>query len=690
MPESIRLLRQLLGICLCLNVLGASDLPLKQITLYKHGIGFFEREGVVQAGEEARLDFRNTDMNDVLKSLIVTSAGGVGVSAVRYDSNATLEQQLGKYPFGIGNNELLSAFLDRLKGAHLEIKMGDRTASGAIVGARAITNGESDGRQAVNEQVTLLLDSGDVANFDLAAIGSMHLLDTRLQQQFKDYLETVAQSKAKDKRAIYLASAGSGERALRVSYIAPTAIWKSSYRLSLGTDKALLEGWATVDNTTDEDWTNVRLSVVSGRPISFISQLDTPRYGTREVVELPEDRAAGPTVYSGAIDGQAGDSLAKVPGAGLTLSEQMGLAQKDKAFFRTGGTHLGTGNAPPNGREFTNLKQYANLQSSIRSAAAGTLGELFEYKFAGPVTIKRNQSAMLPFLQDNIGARKLLIYQEVDGGNPVNAVEVSNNTGKTLDGGPITVFDAGAYAGEALVETLKTGDKRLIGYAIDYGSRVSAQMGASDNIVREISAKNGVLNLRVAEHRERTYTVRNVDSKPKTMLIEQAAADDFSVLSPTPVERTASAYRFEIAVPGSGSQSLTVKQERLITQQTAVTGATGEWLFDLVQNKKLSESGRRQLQGIVDLKGQIAASEAELDAAKSKIQNLTDEQNRLRQNIDSLNRVKGQEDEVRRYASQLSSNESTLAKLRDQRDAVSQRKSEEDDQLRQAISKLDF
>src|ERR1700743_3323087 len=100
----------------------AADIPVKQVTLYKHGVGFFEREGSIPAGEEVRLDFKNTDMNDVLKSLTVSDAAGSRVTGIRYDSNATLEQRLDKYPFQIGGDELLSSFLDSLKGSGIEIK----------------------------------------------------------------------------------------------------------------------------------------------------------------------------------------------------------------------------------------------------------------------------------------------------------------------------------------------------------------------------------------------------------------------------------------------------------------------------------------------------------------------------------------------------------------------------------------
>jgi hypothetical protein len=653
----------------------SADLPVKQVTLYKHGIGFFERSGTVRAGEEVRIDFKNTDMNDILKSLIVVDANGGKISGIRYDSNATLEQQLQKYPFTIGSGEMLSSFLDRLKGAHIEISVGDTKQTGVILGARAMTASTPENRQVSNEQLTLLLDSGAIANFDLAGVRSMQLLDTHLQDQLKQYLTTIAQASSKEKRSVYVDSTSSASRNLQLSYITPVAIWKSSYRLSLDPTNSRLEGWAIVDNTTDEDWNGVRLSVVSGRPISFISLLDTPRYGNRQVAELPEDRAAGPVVYSGAAD-----RVAAAPPSGGVIGGILGapVPAQSGAIFRS------ERKAMPSAAQTVTV-----TQSSVEGATGATLGELFEYNFAGPVTIKKNQSAMLPFLQDKINARKLLIYKDGDGDHPVNAAEVTNNTAKTLDGGPITVYDDGAYAGEALVETFKAGDKRLIGYAVDYGTLVQEDSDDGDRLLREISARNGVLTLRYAERATTIYNIKNVDPKAKTLIVQQEGTD-YKVLSPKPLERTSTAYRFEVHLPANGSQELKVERERLISEETAVTNATPDSLIAIIQNKELSDAGRRELQTITDLKSKLVESIANLSALNAHNTELSEEQNRLRQNIDSLNRVKGQEDQVRQYSSRLGANEVEMAKLRDQRDAEAQHRRSLETELRNAIAKLQF
>ena len=521
---------------------------------------------------------------------------------------------------------------------------------------------------ALREQITLLVDSGELANFDLSQLASFRLTDPALQQKLRDYLLIVSKAKAHDKRTIYIDSIGSGQRDLKVAYIAPIAIWKSSYRLTLADSKSRLEGWAIIDNTTDEDWNNVGLSVVSGRPISFISLLDQPRFGNRVVADLPEDRAAGPEVFSGSMGTGA------IPDVKAFVANQL-IAPRSVG-------------APPPPQQMK--METAAKESTIQGATSGILGELFQYSFASPVTIKRNQSAMLPFLQDQIAARKLLIYQETDGEHPVNAAEITNTSGKTLDGGPITVYDAGAYAGEALVETFKASDKRLIGYAVDYGTRVTTEFESGDQHTLEIHAVNGILEIKTAIRDTRTYEIKNVDPKSKILMVQQPAQSEYKLLSPKPAERTANAYRFEVQLPGNGSQALKVEQERVTSETTAVSSASPDALLEIVSGKGLNDAARSQLREVIDIKQRVVAAQSAIDQNKAAADELTQDQTRLRQNIDSLNRVNGQQDRVREYSSRLNDNEVKLAAFRDKRDELKQNLAALAQSLTASIGKLRF
>ena len=234
------------------------------------------------------------------------------------------------------------------------------------------------------------------------------------------------------------------------------------------------------------------------------------------------------------------------------------------------------------------------------NVASGDLGELFEYRFSSPVTVKKDESAMLPFLQQPIGARKLLIYSENYGEHPMNAAELTNSTGKTLDGGPITVFDAASYAGEALMTTLKTGDKRLISYAVDLGTRVTTQFDSSRELVREIHVNRGMLTARLALDETKTYTIRNVDQKAKTLIIEHPERPGYKLIAQKPAETTANAYRFEVKLGADATEKFPVAEERVYDTTTSVSSLTPDVLLTYIQNKAMSEAARRQLQQIVD------------------------------------------------------------------------------------------
>src|SRR5271157_1251267 len=292
----------------------SAELPVTQVVLYKHGVGFFERSGRLGAGESARLDFNASEMNDVLKSLVVNARGGGKISGLRYDSMDPLSHTLEQFPFKIGDAQPLSGMLDQLKGARLEMKFGNETVAGVVVNGRVVAGSD---KQPEREQLTLMLDSGDLRTVDLSAAASIRFTDPQLQRQFKDYLAAVNAARSKDKRSVYIDSSDAAERQVTASYMVPAPVWKSSYRLIFGASgQPVLEGWAIVDNTTGEDWTKVQLSLVSGQPISFVSQLYAPKYVERPTAELADDRAARPVVHEGGFDANAGIGRGEGGGVG--------------------------------------------------------------------------------------------------------------------------------------------------------------------------------------------------------------------------------------------------------------------------------------------------------------------------------------------------------------------------------------
>ena len=669
---------------LALGAIGANgaELPVRQVVLYKHGVGYFVRAGEVAPGESARLDFKAGEMDDVLKSLTIEEKGGGKISGLRYDSSEPLAHKLADFPFQLGAAQPLSAVLDQLKGAQIELKFANETIAGEIVAAR-LTPG--DDKRPEREQITLLMDAGDLRNFDLGAAAGIRFTDVRVQTQFKDYLAALTEARSKEKRTVYIDSTDAKRREVVASYMVPTPVWKSSYRLIFGAGaQPTLEGWAIVDNTSGEDWTKVDLSLVSGRPISFISRLYEPRYVARQAAELPEDAASVPVVYEGAVD--AVSQTVTVDGP---VDGQKPPPPPPPAARAVGG--IGSA-APMNGRDFSRLEQLAKLApSTIAAAAAGReLGELFEYHIPTPVTVRRGESAMLPFLQQKVDTRRLLIYSDPSAAHPMDAAEISNTTGKTLDGGPITVYESGAYAGEALMETVKTGDKRLIGYGVDLGTRIATQWDSKSEQIREIHARRGVLTTRNAVEETRTYTIHNVDQKAKTLVIEHAARPDYNLLDRKPAEKTGSAYRFEVKLAAGATEKFPVVEEHVYERAFTITDLTPDVLFTYVRNKTFSDAARKQLEQIANLKQRIAAAGREITSLESQITGVVNDQERLRRIIGSLNQVSGQQQQVQTYALRLASQESQLAALRDRRAELDKKRAAVEGEVSTTIESMAF
>ncbi len=662
----------------------AADLNVRNVVLYKHGVGYFERAGDLGPGESAKLDFKAAEMNDVLKSLTVEVKGGAGVAGLRYDSSEPLSAKLSQMPVKLEPQQPISALIDQLRGAQLEMKSAAQTVSGAVVAARLIA-GSRD--QQEREQVTLLLDSGDLRTFEIAPGTAIKFPDPKLQLLLKDYLLAVTQARSTDKRSVYIDSSDAGRRSVLASYMIPSPVWKSSYRLIFGqTGEPTLEGWAIVDNTTGEDWTNVQLALVSGRPISFISKLYEPRYIVRPEAELADVGPNAPVVFAGNImngampAAPAPAQLRARPMAGFSNQGNMQQFDRNQRLASTAQSEA-----------LMEVAAADKAVSNVEGTAEGReLGELFEYRFAKPVTVKRNESAMLPFLQQKLEARKLLIYSDMSSQHPLNAAELTNSTGKTLDGGPITVYDQAAYAGEALVETVKAGDRRLIGYGIDIGTRITTAIDSSMQAIREFHLRRGILTTKAAVVETKTFTIRNVDNRAKTLIVEQPIRQGYKLVNQKPATVTASKNRFEVKLNPNATDKFVLQEERLDQQSFMVSSLNPDYLVSFVQNKALTPEGRKALETVLERKRLIAGMENDMRTAEAETAEITKDQERVRQNLGSLNRVAGQEDQVNRYARQLATQESQLAGLRDRTSDLRRKKAAGEAELNRLIESMDF
>jgi hypothetical protein len=298
----------------------SGHLPVRRVVLYKNGVGYFEHTGRVRGSEEVNIDFTTSQLDDVLKSLTVVDLGEGRVTGVRYNSIAPLDQRLHGLRLPLGEKPTREELLNALLGARVEVRNGSASATGKILSVETTkrTNERTDDAVEVS-MLSIVTDSGELRTFDLTPATSVRIIEHDLNQELNRYFGMVGSSRAKDVRRMTIATAGSGDRDMLVSYVSEVPVWKTTYRIVIPPDpkrQPLLQGWAVVDNTIGEDWKDVKLSLVAGAPQSFIQQISTPLYARRPVIALPETAQLTPQMHEAALEVTSAAPAAGLPPTG--------------------------------------------------------------------------------------------------------------------------------------------------------------------------------------------------------------------------------------------------------------------------------------------------------------------------------------------------------------------------------------
>ncbi len=262
----------------------AAELPIKRVVMFSSGVAFFEHAGQVDGNASVEMKFDVKDINDLLKSMVLQDEGGGRISTVSYGSKDPLTRTLATFSIDLTQNPTLADLLNQIRGEQIEIDAPNKIA-GTILGVekRQVPAGK-DGATVEAGFLNILTDDG-LRSVPLDGVGRIKLKNDKLDKELRQALVILATSKSNDKKAVALSFMGQGKRPVRVGYIQEAPIWKTSYRLVLSDkDAPFLQGWAIVENTTESDWNDIGLTLVSGRPISFTMDLYQPLYVDRPEV----------------------------------------------------------------------------------------------------------------------------------------------------------------------------------------------------------------------------------------------------------------------------------------------------------------------------------------------------------------------------------------------------------------------
>jgi len=680
------------------------DLPVRKVVLYKNGVGYFEHAGAVSGNQRVTIDFTSPQLNDVLQSLTVLDEGGGRIGGVNYNSTTPLAEQLKTLSLGMSDDPTSTELFQALRGQRVEVTGGPGgTLTGRLMAIESRTEKSGTGDATVDRfYLTLVAGSGAVKVIELTPVLSVRPLDGNLQGQLDRYLELLSTTHSTGLRHLTLNALGQGQRELRVSYISEVPVWKSTYRIvfpKMANGNATMQGWAVVDNTVGADWDNVQLSLVAGAPQSFIQPLSQPLYTRRPEIPIatlvettPQTHEAAEMEAAPKLAAEAPPAppvaprMAKSVGANsmavqtdsntvstLVSNEQISeLATKNRSFAALAA--LGTGIYRPSDA----------LQEGDVSTNA--FDDFFEYALAAPVTIHKNESAMVPILQQDLPAEHVTLWSESEP-TPLRAVWLDNNSKLTLDSGSFSIFESGEFAGEGLLDPIHPGEKRLLSYATDQAVRVKVTDRDGKQTLHHLSIQKGVIVETHMDTASVTYSATNSADADRVVLLEHARRNNgWSLDDGLKAEETSpNLYRFKVPVTAHSTAKLEVREHgpQYTTVDLRNNPRQDEFLLRLVKDVP---DALDKLKPVIDAQAALSELDSKIAEAKKTEETAAADEARDRENLTAL---KGN-DAGKRFVDELNRAEDQLQATRKQTADLELKKKAATEKLDVLIAGLNF
>lgn len=478
-------------------------LPLEKVRLYEVGVGYFERSGQLPRSGPLTLPIPAGHLDDALKTLVVLQKDGPAtVSGIQFASSVSrpLARALAGLPSGGDSTLGFSEILTSLRGVRVELRVRGEVLRGRLVELlsaeqsdltecratmpEAAKSSDKENKATSTPCVTerqpavvIAQDSGEMRRLALREVIGVKPLDAALQKRFDTAISALSRGSVREGRPLEIMARGGS--AVRLGYLAEAAVWRSNYRLVLsGAQRARLQGWALVHNDTDEDWKKVRLELVNGKPDSFLFPLAAPRYARRELKTPDQDLATVPQLLEGTPDelsvrgniwgSEIGDAFG-MGGLGLTGSGEGG-----------GGRGEGIGMAAGAGAKQASQVVAVGDLAALAPSEGKESAALFQYALATPLDLRAQSSALVPFLETDLEARRIAWFT-LPGQNARSALHLTNTSQQTLPDGTLAIFADGGFAGETTLARMKPSESQIL----EFGEDLDVELAEREHLTHE-------------------------------------------------------------------------------------------------------------------------------------------------------------------------------------------------------------
>lgn len=651
----------------------AAQLPVTRVVLYQNGIGYFERNGK-HKGNILTLQIRPSQINDLLKSLTVidrTKGRAMSVSLPLEKTSAQILSELPEQVRGAGG---LLDVLRVFRGARVTVDGDEGRASGRVVGVESMQKGD-DGTVLNDWRLTLKTSSGNLKVYPVSAIKNISMKDRTLALGLDQSLDVSLNEGNWKPISLSVRLTGGPSHDLRVSYIVEMPLWKPAYRIVVGEDgEPLLQGWAVVDNVSGEDWNNVQLSLVAGTPMSFVYDLHSPQFMDR--VDLTPRR--GQTAMAPAIERSG------VMAKPRSKKDKLQRSYAGKRRAGSGGPPspmAPSADAPADGESYSmneesmadedDFDMASELESQVESSAGGqNVGALFRYDLKHPVTVPDRSSTLVSIINERVKGKEVVYFRpELMRGasqvNPYRAVMFENNTGFSLEKGPVAIFAGGTFVGEGFLERMEQSSTTFLTYSIDGKVAMSPTTRNSQEGMRLLKIIDGMIVSEVLEVTSSIYKIDNRHAEEVVAYVKTPKRYGWKLRSkPDGTVELPDSFVVPVDVAKGDTVNLKIDWVKPVVRRVAIDTSLSTNVLKLyLKSGKATPSVQKSLDKIIKLKARIGDIDEDHARFQKQHYEATRDQNRVRDNLNLLRKSPGNAALRAELTKKLAKLEADLGKL---------------------------
>ncbi|KIU27700.1 hypothetical protein SR39_28610 [Methylobacterium radiotolerans] len=627
------------GVLLCMiaaapPLRAASPGRIRAVTLSSGGLAEVTQVHPVDGDATIGLDARSEQIDDILKSLVVRDPVGT-VGALRLDGLDQADETLRTMPFTADDLSGPARLLGKLQGVPIRIQSGGRTLEGRVLGVSERNAGTESGEVAI---LTVLTGTGTLESVSIEDGAAVTIQDSAMAAKIAEAIAAAGTAKVGDAHRVEVDVSGRGQREIRLTYVVAAPVWKTSYRIvDGGGGRANLQAWAIIENALGADWAGVDVTLSSGSPVALLQRLHRRYWRKRPEAPVMVEDVGMPDLDPGTVAPRSVARLRAPAPAAAPLPAPM--ARMD-----------------------TRAESAESSYDAVAATAGAAASEgdvAANFTLPHPVDLRAGSTLSVPFIDTEIEAERVALWQPGRGIHPTAAFRIRNSATATLPAGLITLYDRKAgYLGDARLPATPVGEQRLASFALDRKVAVQAETEPSQALT-QITVVDGVARATVIAREVTTYTIKGAPDAARSVIIEHPRREGWTLTASARDSETPTAYRLKVAVPAGGTAETRAVLEHVQIDAYNLVDADEALLVRWAGLATDPELGGK-LKTLSQARAEVAAATRTVEEIAEREAKVQAEQERIRSNLGA---VPKDSELARRYLTRMGGQEDELAKL---------------------------